>query len=220
MHPIAVPRRYGDQETDKSLDRPNAQKSTARLMQPHVTARGGADRDDAQEAEMSAAIARCADGDRLALRLIFDREAGRMVGVAMRILRRQELAEEAVQESFMRIWRGARGFDPSRGAARTWLYTIVRNQALTKARGESRFAADELTDAHQAVPDDAIARLPEQSALRRCLGVLENERRTAVVLSYVEGLSHAQIAARLNVPLGTAKSWTRRGLQALRECMG
>lgn len=176
--------------------------------------------DDVQEAEMAAAIARCANEDKLALRLIFDREAPRMVGIAMRILRRADLAEEAVQESFVRIWRGARSFDPSRGAARTWLFTIVRNQALTKARGEARFAADELTEEHHAATDDAVDRLPEASALRRCLATLEKERRIAVVLAYVHGLSHAQLATRLNVPLGTAKSWTRRGLLALRECMG
>ena len=176
-------------------------------------------RDEVQEAEMAAAIARCADGDRVALRLIFDREAARMLGVATRILRRPELAEEAMQESFVRIWRGARSFDPSRGAARSWLYTIVRNQALTKARGESRFAADELTEEHYAAPNDAVQRLPETSALRGCLESLEKDRRNAVVLAYVHGLSHTQLAARLNVPLGTAKSWTRRGLLALRECM-
>ena len=169
---------------------------------------------------MAAAVARCADGDRLALRLIFDREAPRMLGVAMRVLRRAELAEEAVQESFVRIWRSARSFDSSRGTARSWLYAIVRNQSLTKARGERRFDAEELTEAHHAATDDAVGRLPETSALRGCLETLEKERRDAVVLAYCHGLSHAQLAARLNVPLGTAKSWTRRGLLALRECMG
>ncbi len=143
-----------------------------------------------------------------------------MLGVAMRVLRRTDLAEEAVQESFVRIWRSARSFDPSRGAARTWLFTIVRNQALTKARGESRFAAEELTEEHYAATDDAADRLPEASALRRCLEALEKDRRAAVVLAYAHGLSHAQLATRLNVPLGTAKSWTRRGLLALRKCMG
>lgn len=176
------------------------------------------DERETQEAEAAAAIARCADGDSVALRVIFDREGARMIGVAMRVLRRRELAEEAVQESFIRIWRSARNFDAARGTARGWLYAIVRNQALSKAQGEARFTAGELTDNDAAI-NAAVDRLPESSALRRCLGRLEAQRRAAVVLAYVHGFSHAELATRLGVPLGTAKSWTRRSLHALRECM-
>src|ERR1041384_5386899 len=142
--------------------------------------------DSAIEAQVSAAIARCAAGDRSALRVIYDIEAGRMVGVARRILRRQDLAEEAVQDTFMRVWRAARSFDPQKGAARTWLYAILRNCALSILRDESRFAADE-DAADQAAPmtENALAQLPETSALRRCLERLEPVRRSVVVLSYV-----------------------------------
>ena len=173
------------------------------------------------EAQISAAIVRCVGGDRRALRVIYDLEATRMVGVAMRILRRRELAEEAVHEAFIRIWRGARGFDPSRGSARTWIYAVVRNQALTMLRDERRFEADELAGSDiVSDPDDSLSRLPETSALRRCLLQLDARRRAAVVLSYVHGLSHGEIAGRLGVPLGTAKSWVRRGVTSLQECMG
>ena len=176
-------------------------------------------RDQAVEAQVSAAIARCAGGDRPALRVIYDLEAPRMVGVAMRILRRKELAEEAVHEAFMRIWRGAHGFDPARGAARNWIYAIVRNQALTILRDERRFEAEELSENYESEPDLTVSRLPETSALRRCLQQLDARRRAAVVLAYVHGLSHGELAGRLGVPLGTAKSWTRRGLISLQECM-
>jgi len=98
--------------------------------------------DNATEAQVAAALARCASGDRTALRVIYDAEAPRMVGVARRMLRRQDLAEEAVQDAFMRIWRAARSFDPQRGGPRTWLYAILRNCALTILRDESRFTAD------------------------------------------------------------------------------
>lgn len=173
------------------------------------------------EAQISAAIVRCVGGDRRALRVIYDLEATRMVGVAMRILRRRELAEEAVHEAFIRIWRGARGFDPSRGSARTWIYAVVRNQALTMLRDERRFEADELAGSDiVSDPDNSLSRLPETSALRRCLLQLDARRRAAVVLSYVHGLSHGEIAGRLGVPLGTAKSWVRRGVTSLQECMG
>ncbi len=177
--------------------------------------------DTATEAQLAAALARCAAGDRAALRVIYDIEAARMAGVARRMLRRQDLAEEAVQDTFMRVWRAARTFDPRKGAARTWLYAILRNCALTILRAESRFIADE-EKAEDAVPvaESALGRLPESSALRRCLERLDGQRRMVVVLAYVHGLSHGELAGKLGVPLGTVKSWVRRSLISLRECMG
>jgi RNA polymerase sigma factor (sigma-70 family) len=174
----------------------------------------------ALEPEISAAIVRCAAGDKSALRLIYDLEAARMVGVAIRILRRRDLAEEATHDAFMRIWRGARSFDPSRGSARAWIYTIVRNQALTILRDERRFGPEEPAESELPQPDQALQRLPESSALRQCLQQLEAGRRNAIVLAYVHGFSHGELAGRLGMPLGTIKSWIRRGLASLQECMG
>ena len=177
--------------------------------------------DSATEAQVAAALIRCAAGDRTALRVIYDAEAARMVGVARRMLRRQDLAEEAVQDSFMRVWRAAGTFDPKKGAARSWLYAILRNCALSILRDENRFTSDE-SAADQAAPmtENALAHLPETSALRRCLERLEPTRRSVVVLSYVHGLSHGEVAGKLGVPLGTVKSWARRSLISLQECMG
>jgi RNA polymerase sigma-70 factor (ECF subfamily) len=177
--------------------------------------------DSATEAQVGAALVRCAAGDRTALRVIYDAEAPRMVGVARRMLRRQDLAEEAVQDAFMRVWRAAATFDPQKGAARSWLYAILRNCALSILRDEGRFTADE-DSADQAAPmtESALARLPETSALRRCLERLDPQRRSVVVLSYVHGLSHGEVAGKLGVPLGTVKSWVRRSLISLQECMG
>src|SRR6478752_9590153 len=95
--------------------------------------------DSATEAQVAAALARCAAGDRTALRVIYDSEAARMVGIARRILFRQDLAEEAVHDAFIRIWRGAAGFDARRGSARGWLYAVVRNRALSIHRNEHRY---------------------------------------------------------------------------------
>jgi RNA polymerase sigma factor (sigma-70 family) len=177
--------------------------------------------DRAVEAQLAAAIACCAAGERAAMRVIYDIEAGRMVGVARRILRRQDLAEEAVQDTFMRMWRAARSFDPAKGSARTWLYAILRNCAISILRDERRFEndPDAGTDAAPAA-ETAMARLPETSALRRCLEQLDAQRRTMVVLAYVHGLSHGELAGKLGVPLGTVKSWVRRSLISLQECMG
>src|SRR6187431_1803829 len=177
--------------------------------------------DNATEAQVAAALIRCASGDRAALRVIYDVEASRMVGVARRILRRQDLAEEAVQDTFMRVWRAAATFDREKGAARSWIYAILRNCALSILRDEGRFTSDE-DAAEQAAPmtENALASLPEASALRRCLERLDPARRSVVVLSYVHGLSHGEMAGKLGVPLGTVKSWARRSLISLQECMG
>lgn len=175
--------------------------------------------DHARNAQLTAALARCTVGDRSALQMIYDSESPRMVGVARRILMRQDLAEEAVHDAFVRIWRSAGGFDPHRGSAIGWLYAIVRNCALTIHRNEHRYDhdSDGLDD---ITADDAISRLPETSALRRCLEQIERPRRDAVVLAYAHGMSHGELAGRLKVPLGTVKSWVRRGLTSLQECMG
>lgn len=176
--------------------------------------------DQADDAQLTAALVRCAGADRAALRIIFDMESARMTGVAFRILRRRDLAEEAVQETFVRIWRLARSFDPSRGSARTWIYTVLRNRALTLLSDEARYPASEEEDWPEASAESALETLPETSALRRCLERLDLKRRAAVVLAYAFGMSHGEIAGKLGVPLGTAKSWTRRGLLSLQECMG
>jgi RNA polymerase sigma factor (sigma-70 family) len=175
----------------------------------------------ADDAQLTAALARCAGGDRAALRLIFDMEAARMTGVAFRILRRRDLAEEAVQEAFLRIWRLARSFDPARGNGRTWIYAVLRNRALSLLQDEARYpVSDEDSPWPDASAEAAFALLPETSALRRCLEQLDLTRRTAVILAYAHGMSHGELAGKLGVPLGTAKSWTRRGLLSLQECMG
>ncbi|WP_420133282.1 sigma-70 family RNA polymerase sigma factor [Rhodopseudomonas sp.] len=175
--------------------------------------------DDGREQQLAAALARCANGDRAALQVIYDLEAPRMIGVARRILFRRDLAEEAVHDAFIRIWHGAAGFDRQRGSARGWLYAVVRNRALSIHRDEHRYEPDDDT----ALNPDAeapLARLPEQSALRRCLERIERPRRDVVVLAYAHGMSHGELAGRLKVPLGTVKSWVRRSLFALQECMG
>lgn len=175
--------------------------------------------DNEREAQLAAALARCAAGDRAALQMIYAGEAPRMIGVARRILLRQDLAEEAVHDAFMRIWRSAAGFDPHRGSARGWLYAIVRNRALSIHRNEHRYdASDE--SALEIDCEATMTRLPETSALRRCLERIDRPRRDVVVLAYAHGMSHGELAGRMKVPLGTVKSWVRRGLFSLQECMG
>ncbi len=169
-------------------------------------------------------LAACAAGDRAALKRLYDQEAGRMISVSQRIVRRRELAEEVVQDAFVQIWRLAARYDPALGSPLSWIYTIVRNRSLNVIRDGTR---EDLVDANtlgaardeDADIGDAFARLSANSALRRCLEALEAEKRKSLLLSYVAGYSHGEIAAMLRVPVGTAKSWVRRGLLALRDCM-
>jgi RNA polymerase sigma-70 factor (ECF subfamily) len=176
------------------------------------------------DVDLADALRRCARGERAALRAIYDAEAPRMLGVALRILRRPSLAEEAVQDAFVQVWQRAASFDPARGAAETWLYAVLRHRALNILRSETR--TDLVEDfepmgvaSEEESPEGVITRLSEAGALRRCLERLEPPRRNAVMLAYMHGLSHGELAARVGVPLGTMKSWLRRSLMALRECL-
>lgn len=174
--------------------------------------------------EVSSLIGLCAGGDRAALKRLFDSEAPRMIGVAERILRRRALAEEAMQDAFVQLWRKASSFDASLGSGRTWLYTILRNRSLNILRDESRteLSSDDTSFDRPSEDDDpetVVMKLGEATRLRQCLEKLEPARRQAIVLAYSNGLSHGELAGRLNLPLGTVKSWIRRGMQSLKECL-
>jgi RNA polymerase sigma-70 factor (ECF subfamily) len=181
-------------------------------------------KDPAPALDINDALGRCASGDRSALRAIYDAEAPRMLGVAMRLLRRRALAEEAVHDTYMQIWQKADSFDRARGDGRTWIYAILRNRALNILRGENRTDLVEDFEPMGLVSDEESAetvmlRLSDTGSLKRCLERLEPSRRQAITLAYIHGLSHGELAGRLGVPLGTVKSWIRRSLASLRECM-
>lgn len=170
------------------------------------------------------ALARCARGDRAALRIIYDTEAPAMLGIAMRVLRRRDMAEEAVHDAFLRIFANALSFDPARGSAKAWIYTIVRNRALNILRGEAR---TDLVDDFEPMgiedgsddPETIVSRMSDAKSLKRCLELLAPERRKLILLAYMHGLTHGEIAGKLGIPLGTVKSWIRRSLMSLRECL-
>ena len=175
------------------------------------------------EEDLSVLLLSVATGDRTALRKIYVRESTRLFGVAMAILRDRDAAADALQTAFLRVWERASQFDPARGEARSWLGGIVRFAALDAARARGR---EVLTDDPElgdtAVEPEAfnqLASAQEGARLRECLDKLDGKHRDGIVLAFVHGLSHAQLAAKLNEPLGTVKSWIRRGLLSLRECL-
>lgn len=171
-----------------------------------------------------ALLRRCAAGDRAALKALYDAEAAAMIGIAARIVRRRDLAEEVVQDAFVQIWRKAASYDAALGPGRAWVFAIVRNRALNvirDGRREELAEAEDLDLMREASSDheDVFERLADNSALRRCLQRLDRARRASLLLAYVGGYSHGEIAGRLGVPLGTVKAWIRRSLLSLKECM-
>lgn len=168
-------------------------------------------------------------GDRQALRAVYDLSAAKLFGLALRITRKRDLAEDVVQESFVSIWHHAGDYRPQLAAPMTWMTTIVRNRALDALRrtATARLAsATPLDDAPESdLADTAagpaeLAQASQQArALNRCLQRLEHGQRQAIMLAYLQDMSHSELAERMHAPLGTIKSWIRRGLERLRACL-
>ena len=167
-------------------------------------------------------LQRCAQQDRAAFRRLYDRQAARLHGIALRITRQPALAADAVHDTFMAVWQHAASFDPARGSAEAWLTSIARYRALDIARRRVReITGVEVPEAADPEPD-ALARLTggaEIAALRQCLEALEPDRRALVLRAFVDGLSHSELAQTLAMPLGTVKSTIRRALAALKRCL-
>jgi RNA polymerase sigma-70 factor (ECF subfamily) len=167
--------------------------------------------------ELEAALLACAARDETALKKIYEQEAPRLLGMVYCIVGRRDLAEDVIEDAFLQIWQQARSFDPTRGSARDWIYSVVRNRAL-KLRRAVLHESTVQDGALLAIPDgimDPTARLPAESALRHALESLDPKRRTSLILACVHGCTHREIADQLGVPIGTAKAWIRRSLISL-----
>ena len=175
-------------------------------------------------AELEALLSRCAAGDRSALETLYTRVAPILLAVLMRILRRRDAAEDALQDVFVSVWQRARQFDPIRGRALAWLVSMARYRAIDMQRSARPAVA--LNDASaldpqlqsEGPPDDSDM-LATGALLLRCLEQIAAPQRHCLMLAYHEGLTHSEIARAVNEPLGTVKSWVRRSLLALRKCL-
>lgn len=174
------------------------------------------------------ALKACARGERGVFKQLYDREAKWLLGVAMRIVQDRPLAEEVLQESFVQIWTKAQQFDPTLGSARGWIYTIVRNRSLSEVRRPGYVRRVDVSDIEQVADLQAgvssAGRIGDQDqattiALDKCLEQLDGERRACIEAAYLNGYTQAELAIRFDKPLGTIKSWIRRGLLTLRECL-
>lgn len=166
---------------------------------------------------------RTAAQDRAAFAALYSAASAKLMGVLLRILGERAEAEDALQEVFTRVWLRAGRFDPEKGRAMTWLIALSRNLAIDRLR--ARPPADNDDEAIAALPDmapRAESRLIAAGEARRisdCFDTLEPDRAAAVRGAYLTGLSYSDLASRYGVPLNTMRTWLRRSLIALRECM-
>ncbi|WP_415760792.1 sigma-70 family RNA polymerase sigma factor [Pseudomonas sp. LT1P18] len=172
----------------------------------------------------------CARGEQQALRDLYEQESDRLLGVAKRIARDNTLAEDIVHDVFIKIWTRAATFDPARGSARGWIFSVTRHMALNFIRDNAR---EVQVSEHSEMSLQALVSMETSTEsvdtfdyrtrsgrIYVCLEQLEPVRRNCILHAYVDGCSHAEISQKLGAPLGTVKAWIKRSLAALRECMG
>jgi len=174
-------------------------------------------------AEIANLIARCALRDRGAFRDLYGRTSAKLYGVTLRILRDRSEAEEALQEVYVKIWQRADKYVPGGFSPISWLVAVARNHSLDvlRARKPQSEDIDLALDVADAGPDpeQAEANRGERSRIDNCLGQLDAEKADAVRGAYLDGFSYEELSARHNVPLNTMRTWLRRSLLKLRECL-
>ncbi len=176
-----------------------------------------------------ALLERIAQQDDAALKVLYRQCAPKLYGLALRVVSNRDWAEDVLQESFLSIWRSAADYRASLSPPMAWLGLIVRSRGLDllrKRTADRSHLTDEIDETltetlagDAANPMDTALASEQAWALHQCLGRLENKQREVVSLAYVRDLSHGELAQQLQLPLGTVKTWIRRGLDQLRVCM-
>ena len=170
-------------------------------------------------------LAACANRDRAAFGRLYEATSAKLYGVAVRILRREDWAEEVLQECYVSIWTHAPEYRSGLAAPMTWMTSIVRNRCLDWLRRPRTEVSDEdgaivdSTESDNPGPLAELERAKDAQALARCLKGLEARQRQAIALAFYDGLSHSELASHLREPLGTVKTWVRRGLLRLKDCL-
>ena len=175
-------------------------------------------------ADIATLLQRVAQQDKAAFAQLYAATSAKLLGIAMRILKRRDIAEEVLQETFVKIWEKAADFDAERASPMTWLGTIIRNKAIDTVRQKTPASLEDHPEYADTAGDDELALdkiLKDETgtALKNCLSKLDPERARIVVLAYCEGLSREELGARYNQPANTIKTWLRRSLLQLRGCL-
>lgn len=179
---------------------------------------------DAETLDLAELLTLVPTGDESAFATLYRQTGPHLYGVALRITRDRSSAEDVVQDVLTKLWSGAARFEAGRGSPLGWLLTMARNRALDLIARRGRDAPlpeefDELPDpAEDAL--SALAGREDADRLRACLEVLTDDQRRAILVAFFEGATHEEVAEQLETPLGTVKSWVRRGLLKLKGCLG
>lgn len=174
--------------------------------------------------DLSRLLAAVDRGDRAAFKALYDHTAAKLLGVVLRIVRDRALAEEVIQDTYLRIWRRAADYTPDAGQPLTWMVAIARHRAIDIIRKRTEVLPgpdDEGRDWLESVSgaDDLGAEFVARDALKRCLNRLEPTQRDCIVLAYCGGYSREELAACFERPVNTIKTWLHRGLRALKACL-
>lgn len=169
-------------------------------------------------------LAAVAQQDRRAFEALYETMSSRMFGLCLKLCGQQDLAEEALQDSFVRIWHHAGEYHQDRGAPQNWMLSIARYRTLDLIRarkvrqGVGEAAPEALQDERPGPLDESLM-MSGAAALNGCLEELSDSQRDSILLSYYRCLTHEELATALDTPIGTVKSWIRRGLMALKRCL-
>jgi len=183
---------------------------------------GHATADAADSAVLEALLGRCANQDRSAFEALYARVAPMLLAVLLQMLKKRDLAEDVLQDVFVKVWQQAAQFDAIRGRPLAWLIAIARYRAIDVQRGarptlvldESQLELEPQFQMPGPADGGSV-----RGALLRCLELIAPPQRRCLMLAYEQGLTHEEIARALGEPLGTIKSWVRRSLQSLRRCL-
>lgn len=175
--------------------------------------------------DISALLKRIAQKDRLAFAEVYRTTSAKLYGIILRILRRRDIADEVLQEVYVKIWERAGDFKPERASPISWMAAIARNRALDEARRKRPISIEDHPEVQDIASDDAtglanILRGEDRKRLADCLAQLDANRRQMIVLAYCEGLSRDELAKKYSQPVNTIKTWLRRSLTQLKGCLG
>jgi RNA polymerase sigma-70 factor (ECF subfamily) len=173
---------------------------------------------------LSPLMPRIAAGDRSALRQLYDATSAKLFGVCLRILSDREEAEDVLQEVYVTVWRRADRFDAGRASVMTWVSTIARNRAIDRLRARGPLARAEPVEGLEIADDQPgaealLSAADDAGRLHACLSELDERTKSVIRTAFFEGVTYDALAQRMGAPLGTVKSWIRRGLAKLRGCL-
>ncbi len=162
-------------------------------------------------------------GDRLAFQNLYEQAAPQLFAIAVRLLKKQDIAEEVLQDVFLTLWHVSDQYNVERGSVRTWLSTITRNRCIDRMRRQPVMHV-ELLDEEVFTPDEEdpmnrAMQADDETLLSVCMHELNEQQRLCVSLAFFDGMTHQEVANHLTVPLGSAKTWIRRGIDYLKKCM-